>query len=92
MKNEEFERHIEFILQRQANFADSLERQAAAHAESIARHDRVDRQIRELVQSMSIFRDALVSLTPTQNATNVKWPIGLNAASKLMPVSTRSFS
>lgn len=63
MKNEEFERHIEFILQRQADFADSLERQAAAHAESTARHDRVDRQIQELIQSMSIFRDALISLT-----------------------------
>jgi phage shock protein A len=63
MKNEEIERHIEFILQQQANFADNLERQAAAHAEANARHDRVDRQIQELIQSMSIFRDPLISLT-----------------------------
>ena len=63
MKNEEFERRFEFILQQQENFADSLERQAAAHAEAKARHDRVDRQIQELIQSMSIFRDALISIT-----------------------------
>jgi len=63
MNNEEFERRIEFILQQQANFSDSLEKQAAAHSEAKARHDRVDRQIQELIQSMSIFRDALVSLT-----------------------------
>jgi len=63
MKNEEFERRIEFILQQQANFADSLERQAAAHAEAKERHDRVDRQIQELIQSMSNFRDLLIGLT-----------------------------
>ena len=63
MKNEEFERRIEFILQQQANFADSLERQAASHAEAKERHDRVDRQIQELIQSMSNFRDLLIGLT-----------------------------
>ena len=88
MKNEEFERQIEFILKRQANFDDSLQRQAdmlerqmevqaelsrqqaefyaeqiRRNAEANARYDRVDRQIQELIQSMSIFRDAFISLT-----------------------------
>ena len=70
MQNEEFERHIEFILQRQASFDDNLHRQAdilaeqsRLNAEANARHDRVDQQIQELIQSMSIFRDALISIT-----------------------------
>jgi len=70
MNNEEFARRIEFILQQQANFDDKLQRQAdilaeqsRLNAEAMARHDRVDGQIQELIQSMSIFRDALVSLT-----------------------------
>ena len=70
MNNEEFERRIEFILQRQASFDDNLLRQAdilaeqsRLNAEAHARNDRVDRQIQELIQSMSIFRDALISIT-----------------------------
>ena len=56
MKNEEFERHMEFQSRLNAE-------QSRLNAEANARHDRVDRQIQELIQSMSIFRDALVSLT-----------------------------
>ena len=70
MKNDEFERRLEFILQQQASFDDKLQRQAdilaeqsRLNAEAMARHDKVDRQILELIQSMSIFRDALASLT-----------------------------
>ncbi len=46
MKNEEFERQIEFILQRQGSFDSSLQRQAdilaeqsGLNAEAHARHD-----------------------------------------------------
>jgi hypothetical protein len=70
MNNEEFEKLMSSIVQKQADFAESLERQSKLNAEQSrlnveanARHDRVDRQIQELIQSMSIFRDALLSLT-----------------------------
>jgi len=48
------------LSRRQAEFQAE---QSRLHAEAIARHDRVDRQIQELIQSMSIFRDVLISLT-----------------------------
>jgi chromosome segregation ATPase len=59
------------IIERQAEVQAELSRrqaefhseQSRLNAEANARHDRVDRQIQELIQSMSIFRDALISIT-----------------------------
>jgi hypothetical protein len=74
MSNEYFERQMKFILEQQAKFAENLEKQREREASYRAerqewdaqvnsRLDRVDRQIEELLRSMSILRDALIGLT-----------------------------
>lgn len=56
MSNEEFERQMEFILQQQAKFEGNLQKQQERSTE-------VDRQIQQLVASLSILRDAIIGLT-----------------------------
>lgn len=67
MINEELERMMQFIVEQQANFSASLEQSkqesAEYNAEVNARLDRVDLQIRQLVESASILRDAIIGLT-----------------------------
>jgi chromosome segregation ATPase len=67
MSNEEFERQMEFILRQQANFEANLEKQHQQSTEDWAkqreRNGEVDRQIEQLVASLSILRDAIIGLT-----------------------------
>jgi chromosome segregation ATPase len=63
MNNEDFERHIAFILEQQARFDANLAKQQEYDAQVNARLDRVDRQIEELVGFTGILRDALIGLT-----------------------------
>jgi SMC interacting uncharacterized protein involved in chromosome segregation len=63
MSNEDFERQMEFILQQQAKFEANFEKQQERDAEVSARLDRVDRQIEQLVASLSLLRDAIIGLT-----------------------------
>ena len=56
MSNEEFERRMEFIVEHQAKFETNLEKQQQRSTE-------VDRQIQQLVASLSILRDAIIGLT-----------------------------
>ena len=63
MSNDEFERQMEFILQRQAKFEANFEKQQERDVEVNTRLDRVDRQIEQLVASLSMLRDAIIGLT-----------------------------
>lgn len=67
MSNQEFERHIEFTLQQQATFDANLARHQQQSTEDWAkqreRNAEVDRQIVQLVASLSILRDAIIGLT-----------------------------
>ena len=56
MDNEQFERQMAFIVEQQAKFSADLAARDA-HAK------KVDRQIEQLVTSMGILRDAVISLT-----------------------------
>ena len=56
MSNEEFERRMEFIVEHQAKFEANLEKQQQRSTE-------VDRQIEQLLASLSILRDAIIGLT-----------------------------
>jgi septal ring factor EnvC (AmiA/AmiB activator) len=56
MSNEEFERRMEFIVEHQAKFEANLEKQQQRSTE-------VDRQIEQLIASLSILRDAIIGLT-----------------------------
>jgi chromosome segregation ATPase len=63
MSNEEFERRMEFILEQQAKFEANLQKQQERDAAVDARFDKVNRQIEQLVASLSILRDAIIGLT-----------------------------
>jgi len=67
LSNDEFERQMEFILQQQERFDANFERQQQQSAEDWAkqreRNAEVDRQIQQLVASLSILRDAIIGLT-----------------------------
>lgn len=60
MSNEEFERQAEFILQQQARFETSLEKERQHSAEDWAKQRERNA---EFMASLSILRDALISLT-----------------------------
>lgn len=67
MSSEEFERRMEFILEQQAKFEANFEKQYQQSTEDWAkqreRNAEVDRQIEQLVASLSILRDAIIGLT-----------------------------
>ena len=63
MSNEEFERRMEFILEQQAKFEANLQKQQERDAKVDARFDKVNRQIEQLVASLSVLRDAIIGLT-----------------------------
>jgi len=56
MSNEEFERRMEFIVEHQAKFEANLEKQQQRSTE-------IDRQVEQLMASLSIVRDAIIGLT-----------------------------
>jgi chromosome segregation ATPase len=63
MSNEEFDRRMEFILGQQAKFEANLQKQQEQDAEVDGRFVKVNRQIEQLVASLSILRDAIIGLT-----------------------------
>jgi septal ring factor EnvC (AmiA/AmiB activator) len=63
MKNEDFERHIEFLLEQQARFDANLAKQQQQHAQWEARAATTDRHIEQLVGFAGTLRDALLGLT-----------------------------
>jgi hemerythrin len=70
MKNEEFDRRMEFFLDQQARFAADLEKQKEQHdkimaeyEEMRARQQETTQQIRELVGFTGTLRDAVLGLT-----------------------------
>src|SRR5438093_4869456 len=70
MHKEQFERNMAFIVAQQAKFSANLEKLQERDAQWEARNSewqermaRVDRQIEQLVGSVSILRDAVISLT-----------------------------
>lgn len=67
MSNEEFERHVEFTLQQQAKFDTNLAKHQRQSTEDWAkqreRNTEIDRQIVQLVASLSLMREAVIGLT-----------------------------
>lgn len=70
MTNEEFERHMAIVAENQAKFSENLSRQQERLEESEKKQAELDRRIQALVSStqallgsMSLLRDALISLT-----------------------------
>ena len=67
MSNEELERTMQFIVEQQASFSANLDKERQENVERWAkqkeRDDTVNLQIRQLVESASILRDAIIGLT-----------------------------
>lgn len=67
MSNEEFERHVEFMLQQQARIETDFGKQRQQSTEEWARQKErnaeVDRRIEQLVTSLSFMREAVIGLT-----------------------------